>query len=478
MLRKIEEYMKQNHILSKGDRIVLGVSGGADSVCLLHVLYRLAPEYGLHLIVVHINHGIRGEEADRDEAFVREICNQWKLEFRSFHFDIIEIAKKERLSEEEAGRNIRYQTFIKVCKDEKCNKIAIAHNKDDNAETILFHLFRGSGIKGLTGIDSNRLIEAKFGEITLIRPLLCVKRNEIEDYLDKNKLVYQIDKTNLTLDYSRNKIRNKVLSYVTQEINANAVEHIDHAASQLKEINAFLEKCIGDRYKALVRTEEASYLINVDNLIQEDIVIQKGIIYGILERLARSRKDLEAKHVQEVLNLLEKQVGRRIELPYQIVAERQYKDIIFYKQPNRSVEGAFLYEKMEPMVINIPGRQVIREYQKILDVEIIENKKNEPIPKSSCIKWFDYDKIENTVVVRNRSEGDYIQIDRLGGRKKIKDFFIDIKLPRKDRDKQILIADGNHIMWIPGKADRISEGYKVSNDTKKILLMKLIDMED
>ena len=216
----------------------------------------------------------------------------------------------------------------------------------------------------------------------------------------------------------------------------------------------------------------------MDNLIQEDIVIQKGIIYGILERLARSRKDLEAKHVQEVLNLLEKQVGRRIELPYQIVAERQYKDIIFYKQPNRSVEGAFLYEKMEPMVINIPGRQVIREYQKILDVEIIENKKNEPIPKSSCIIWFDYDKIENTVVVRNRSEGDYIQIDRLGGRKKIKDFFIDIKLPRKDRDKQILIADGNHIMWIPGKADRISEGYKVSNDTKKILLMKLIDMED
>lgn len=478
MLRKVCDYIKQNKMVEMGDRIVVGVSGGADSVCLLYVLFEICIKYEIKIIVVHVNHGIRGIDADRDEQFVKELCSKLDIEYHSFYADVKKIAREDNLTEEEAGRQVRYQAFYEVSKQNKCNKIAIAHNRNDNAETVLFHLFRGSGMKGLTGIEPIRSMKTDSEEITVIRPLLCIERQEIEEYLKEKKISYQTDSTNLLNDYSRNKIRNQVLTYVTKEINQNAIKHIDGAASQLRETWEFLNKYILQRYAALVNREGQSYLVTTQQLKKEDIVIQRGIIRKILENLAGNLKDLEAKHVEQIISLYHKQVGRYIHLPYDIIARRGYNEIEFYIDKNRGETGNQVELQMEPMVVTIPGKLFLSKQGVYLETSVIDYKKNSIIPKNCCTKWFDYDKIENAVVIRTRNEGDYIQINHLGGRKKIKDYFIDQKIPKEERDIQLLVTDGSHVMWVLGNGDRMSEKYKVGETTSKILLMKLFNMEE
>ncbi|NLK29224.1 MAG: tRNA lysidine(34) synthetase TilS [Clostridiales bacterium] len=479
MLRKVKDYIKLNNMIQKGDRIVVGVSGGADSVCLLSMLAKMYKDGWVKLIVIHINHGIRGDEAIEDEQFVAQVCESLDLEYHSFSYDVPRIAELEKLTQEEAGRKIRYQTFLKVCKEKKCNKIAVAHNKNDNAETVLFHLFRGSGIRGLSGIQPVSRLKYQEEEFSVIRPLLCLERLEIESYLEENGLSYQMDRTNLTDEYSRNKIRNHILNYASREINLNSVAHIADASLQLREIDHFLNHCIHMRYNSLVtQTEDGALCVKVKELEKEDVVIQKGILRRIMEQMAGNLKDLELLHVEQIRSLLTKQVGKRVYLPYGMLALRSYQSIKFYKNCNNLLMQSQARVKTEPRSVPIPGKVYLPGSNTFLETKLMEYKNNQAIPKSSCVKWFDYDKIENALVVRNRREGDYIQINSKGGRKKLKDYFIDQKIPRMERDSQLLIADGSHIMWILGSNERISEKYKVDKDTKNVLLMNLINTED
>lgn len=477
MLIKIKDYIHKNHMIDQGDRIVVGVSGGADSVCLLHALLMLREMLKIELVVVHINHGLRGEEAAEDESFVSGLCSRYQLPFFTYHYDVRKIAGEKGITEEEAGREVRYNAFLQVGKEQACNKIAVAHNKNDNAETVLFHLFRGSGLRGLSGIEPRRKLSSAYGVFTLIRPLMCIERYDIEEYLSANKLDYRVDSSNLTMDYSRNKIRNGILPFVVDQLNAGAIGNINEAAGRIKEALDYMDISIHNQYLQLIKKADYGYSIAVKPLTQEPVVIQKGLIRRVLENLSGSLKDLEAKHVEAVLSLCYKQVGRIVKLPNDIIVEKEYNDIKFMYGKDYARE-CFTEDHMEPVQITVPGRYIIPGNRRILETKLLKYEKNEPIPKNSCVKWFDYDKIENTVEMRNRKEGDYIQINASGGRKKLKDYFIDHKLPRKQRDSQILITDGSHVMWIPGFGDRISEKYKVEDTTSKVLLMKLIDLEE
>ncbi len=460
--------MNENNMIAKGDKIVLGVSGGADSVCLFHVLLQVAPVFDLSLFVVHVNHGIRGEEAEEDEAFVKKLCENAKVPFWTVKAHIPAMAKEEGLTEEEAGRKVRYEAFYKCLEENKCNKIAIAHNKNDNAETMLFHLFRGSGIKGLTGISPKRDV--------IIRPLLCVTRQEIEEYLEQQKVSFRIDRTNLTQDYSRNKIRHRILTFAQEEINTKAIEHMAHTANQLRLMENYLEKNVNLAYdRIVIRKNDGSFQMNVKELQKEDIIIQQGIIRNVFYQLANQLKDIDAVHIDLVLGLLTKEVGKRLHLPYGIQAEKGYEHItmsIHQFQYNNGDDSKA--EKGEIVgynhVLKIPGDTYIPEINHRIQTRIIKYKKNLIIPKDGYTKWFDYDKINNTVLIRTRNSGDYIQIGSQL-RKKIKSLFIDEKVPREKRDLVPLVADGNHIMWVIGS--RISEAYKVNEDTKAILEISL-----
>ena len=185
MLKKVSDYINSHNLIENGDRILVGVSGGADSVCLLHILSTLYQDSDVDFFVVHVHHGIRNEEADRDEAFVKSLCEGLKLPYCAYHFDVISLAGHEGLSEEEAGRRVRYKAFTDASDRFGCNKVAVAHNKNDNAETFLLNLFRGSAVKGLTGMDSIINMNTDAGSIVVIRPLLPITREEIEAYIKK-----------------------------------------------------------------------------------------------------------------------------------------------------------------------------------------------------------------------------------------------------------------------------------------------------
>lgn len=471
MKEKVRQYIVEQQLIDRGDRVLAGVSGGADSVCLLYLLNAYKQEIGFELCVVHVNHGLRGKEADEDEAYVQKVCHELGLHFHAYHVQVEELAKRDGMSPEEAGRKARYDAFLQECHSLGCNKVAVAHHMNDTAETVLFHLIRGAGLKGLAGIAPRRSLTE---EIEVIRPLLCVRRQEIEEYLKKQKISYCVDATNLTEDYSRNKLRNRVIPYLEQELNREAVAHIAKTASYIDEMNDYMNDTIDCMYPRYVK--EADETVLSCRVTKEHLVIRKALIRRIIERMLQAGlKDITSVHVEKVEQLLSAGVGKRINLPGGLTVRKRYDDVLFAcsnQEENR------ISKKTSAITLNIhqPGEYELVQIGKTLKVSVIDYKKNAAIPKNTYTKWFDCDKIKNTVLVRTRQTGDYLCIREDGGSKKLKDYFIDRKIPKEERDSMLLLADGNHIIWVLG--DRISEAYKVSDATKKILVISLIGGND
>ena len=443
MMKKVLDYVNKNKMLEHGDSVILGVSGGADSVCMLHLLNSIKEDLGIELTVVHVNHGIRGIEAEQDAEFVEHISKKLGVECKIFHIDIPAIAREKKMSEEEAGRIERYAVFESVAEEVGANKIAVAHNLNDNSETVLFNLFRGSGLKGMTGIPVKR------GKI--IRPLLCLTRKEIEEYLEKHRLDYCIDSTNKETEYSRNKLRLEILPYIKEDINSKAEEHIVNTAEGLREVYDYIECQTNEAYEECVRN---NIILNKAKNLPS--VILKEVIRRWIFKNTGSLKDITAIHIGMVISLLNNNVSKKIEIPYSQIIKKGYEGIEF--EERKKVKEIVQQILLEDNKIN----QV--EHFSVFVEESIINKEN--IPDLMYTKWFDYDKI-NKLLLRNRQPGDYIIVDDKGSKKKLKDYFIDQKVPREKRDKILLLADGSHIVWIVGY--RISEYFKITDETKNIL---------
>lgn len=448
MKKKVLDFIRKNKLVKKGNSVVLGVSGGADSICMLKILSDLQKRLGISLYVLHINHQIRGEEADEDAAFVKKICTKFKVPHRIINVDVPAIAEREGLSVEEAGRYIRYDEFSKYAYEVGATKIAVAHNSNDNAETVLMNLARGTGIKGLGGIPPKREMEDANGNIVeVIRPILCLSRKEIEQYLKENEIEYRNDSTNDSTDYTRNKIRLEIMP-ILENINDNAMQNITNASNELADTSEYIEKDVDEAYDEYVSGENGKLFLSDESFAIDPIVLT-GVIRKMIENTAGKLKDITRIHVGDVVSLSDKQVGKKVDLPYSIVAEREYEGISISTEDNKSDE-----EK--------DTREVVIAFEEDgFDVANIEELKH--------TKWLDYDKI-NDVVVRTRQKGDYIVIDADGSKKKLKKYFIDEKIPRRERDKVLVVADGNHVLWVVGY--RISEAVKVTPDTKKIIRLE------
>lgn len=465
MLKKVEAYIKQYHMIEEGDRIVLGVSGGADSISLFFVMLELCKKYNIEMVVVHVNHGIRGEEAAADERYVISLCEQHGILFECIHADVRGLAKSERMSEEEAGRNVRYEAFKNVAERYACNKIAVAHNLNDVSETVLLNLFRGTGMKGLAGIEPVRG--------NLIRPLLSVRRSEIEDYLKKRGIPYQQDATNFEEDYTRNKIRLNIIPYAEKEINERASEHIANSAGILSEAGAFIDSEAEKLYKRTVSDSEGGCEIDITPFEQAPAILKKEVIRKVLFRVAGKQKDIEMTHVEMVQELFVRGAGKKADLPYGMEAVNQYQKVVVKKKEEMRDEA------IREMQVAIPGVTIIPESGMRITCELINMDENNRAEleklilnkKNNYTKWFDYDKIKNAVLARYRKTGDYFEYNDKSNRKKLKDYFIDQKVPAQERDRILLLADGNHIMWIIGF--RISEHYKINSRTKRILKVKV-----
>lgn len=450
MRNTIEKYIETYHMIEPGDKVIAAVSGGTDSVCLLHLLAGLREKYGFDLRAVHVHHGLRGQEADRDAEFTKQLSGGLAVPCRVFYADVRGYAKEHSISEEEAGRILRYQLLEQEAETwEKGGtvKIATAHHGDDNAETILYNLFRGSGLAGIGGILPVR--------DRIIRPLLCVSRKEILEYLKEYSLEYCEDSTNQTNDYTRNRMRRIILPAVTEEINPQASRHVCQAGEKIRQAHEFIQDA-ADKWLSVHRDNKDPSLIS-GRLLKEPEILQSYVLRRILAETAGTEKDLSSSHIDALLDLLSGQTGRRADLPGGIGAVREYAGLRIEKksriQKEKVPEGAAGSLLLE---INVFPREEVQE--------------NQEFPKNQYTKWFDYDKIKNRLSVRTRRTGDYITI-KGGGKKSVKAYMIDEKIPAADRDSIFLLADGSHILWIIGY--RISEYYKIGPQTTTILQAEL-----
>lgn len=477
MLQKIESYIRENNMLKEGDCVCVALSGGADSVCLLLALRELEKTWNLKLSAIHVEHGIRGDESKMDEQFVRELCARLHLELQCKSVDVRTYAQENKLGIEEAARVLRYQYFEEVAKQSagKC-KIAIAHHMEDNAETVLFQMIRGSGMQGMCGMSPVRKEE----DVTYIRPLLAVSREEIEAYLAAHEQAYCIDATNADLEYSRNRIRNVVLPEL-MSVNSQAILHINQAAERIRKIQEDV-MAIADKYAEQVyEKHDSAVVFHIDELRRVPESYRAEIVRKALFEVAGQKKDIGAIHVEAILELMDKQSGKQIDLPYHMLAFREYGRICLQRtvteeterMPENQVEICVTQEILSDLMqlCQKSGEGCITmelSPGKSVNLRLFSyNNLRDEISKKPYTKWFDYDKIKNGFVIRKRCSGDYFVADGQGHTKKLKEYFINEKVPAVLRNQMDLVAIGSEIVWIVGK--RISEKYKITYDTQYVL---------
>lgn len=312
MKEKVLETIKKYNLIENGDRLVLGVSGGPDSISMLNILNDIRNDKKLHMefdiIVAHVNHMIR-EEAKDDENFVEEFCKKINVPFYSKSIDIQKIANNRKIGTEEAGRNARYEFFDKILEKTKFNKVCIAHNKNDKVETMIMNMLRGSGISGLKGIEP-----IKNGKY--IRPIIECERYEIEQYCKENNIIARIDKTNFENIYTRNKVRNVVIPYITKEFNPNIIKTMDRLSELVKEEDEYLEETVKNKYKEMIIEEnKKEIIVNLKEFNKQEKVIKSRLLLYTITRLLGSTNGIEKIHIEDIIKLCEKNIGNKYLTP-------------------------------------------------------------------------------------------------------------------------------------------------------------------
>ena len=467
MISKVTSFLEEHHMIEKDDLVAAGVSGGADSLCLLFMLLEYQRKVPFDLVVVHVNHKIR-KEAAQDAKLVEELCKKENLPYYLVEKDVKKIAKTHHLSEEEAGRKVRYEAFEEALElydreGIRKKKIAVAHHQGDSAETLLFHLFRGSGIYGMSGILP---VNGK-----IIRPLLTCSRTEIEDYLIKKGQIWCMDSTNEEDTYTRNKIRHHILQFADRNINDKATTHVARTALQMTTLRNYLETEVKKMVSKVAVIEENSISTRLDIVAEYHLFLQEQYWLWAISYLASGRKDITERHIKALQELAQKEGSKQLDLPHNLMAVKEYKMLRIYVRDKKEKSAQdeilkdhdFILPKEEGIYPLFDGRSLEISYITLEQLGTIEENK--------YTKYFDYDKINTCLKVRFRQTGDYLTINNEGQKKSLKEYFIGEKIPKNRRDEIPLIADENHILWVIGY--RISSYYKVTNETEKIMKMTI-----
>lgn len=432
--------VSQYDLIKKGDKIVVAVSGGADSVALLHGLYTLKEFYDLDLYVCHLNHQLRGKEADGDAQYVKDLSDLLGIKAFIYSRDIEKIAKEKKMSFEEAAREERYALFEEVLQETGSTKIAVAQNMNDQAETILMRLFRGSGLEGLTA--------TKFKRDCIIRPLLGIGRHDIETYCHDHDLAFRTDHTNFQTDYSRNKIRLELIPYIQEHFNDNIIETLYDTTRRLSDDQKFIEAYVDDLYQKIV--EEGS--LELSDLPKEPAILSR-LLRSIVSNHA-SLKGVSSTEIKALMQMTQDKKHGNKRCIKGLTFEISYKKLLYYI-----------------------------EEDDVLEQTPLEDFKGYRGQKITCVQDFDEtnkfividaDKVKGRLYVRSRQAGDRFSPLNMKGSKKLKDYFIDLKIPAGLRDQVMLVCDDVNIIWVVGY--RMSDLYKLGPETKNKLTLQVEDL--
>lgn len=442
MYKKTVETIEAYNLIKKGDRIGVAVSGGMDSMALLSVLTTLSKEMEFELVCLHFEHGIRGESSREDAAFVQRTAEQLQVPFFMGNADVPEIAKEHCVGIEQAAREARYAFFETASKKLKLNSVATAHHKGDQAETLLLNLIRGSGLNGLTGMRFKR-------EPNIIRPFLCVSRREIEAFVAEHGIDYREDATNQCTDYSRNYVRHIVMPAI-EKLNPRAEDAFMRTAELLREDSEALQNFTEHFFKKSVELQKGIAVIDCRML--RDMPVKARVIRRAIEEIA-SLKDIEKVHVKSILNIAFGKTGREITVKNGVKAAKEYEKLVLYLEKNKpfpevplKIEGITLFE----------GGRFVTEFCG----------KRELCGAEAFTQYFNAEALSGAVL-RTRRDGDRIVPFGQHSAKKLKDIFIDKKIPKRLRDAVPLIANTEEVLWAAGVA--VSEKLRVTETTQNII---------
>ncbi len=464
------ETIKKYNMLNQGDKVVVGVSGGPDSLCLLHLLNHLQHEFDIELYAAHVNHGLRGESADQDERFVQDFAEDLGIPVLVKHINIKDYAKRNKATLEEAGREARYIFFNEILTKVNAHKIAVGHNMNDSVETLLLNLIRGSGVDGLKGIEPFR------GSI--IRPLIKVSRGEIEQYCNQNHLAPRLDESNAENIFTRNRIRLDLIPYLERNFNPNVVDSLSRTAQLIYDENAFLHNLSKHYYsECLLQSGDNIIKFSKERFNNLHDAVKRRVLRLAIEKLKGDLRAVEKVHIDQAMDLSSKgRTGTWVKVPKDIIVTVEYNQLIFMKRTPKN-EISYSYK------ILIPGEVEIPEVKARLIVTKVDIKDIDSVKRSKFICLLDNDELNKyltklrtqdselgTFCIRNRRNGDIITPSGMKGSKKLKDYFIDEKISREERILISLAAVGNEVIWIIGK--RYSERFKITNKTKEVLVLE------
>lgn len=458
MSEETKNFIKRHSM--EGSSILVAVSGGTDSTALLHVLTELGPEFDLNLSVAHLNHCIRGESSAEDAEFVRKIADELELKSIIEKRPVTQVAEEKSQSLEEAARDVRYDFLTEVARAAGIELVALGHNKNDQAETILMNLIRGAGLRGLGGMKE------KNGRY--VRPFLNVPRKDIKNYLESKEIDYRFDETNEDTTFTRNRIRHELIPRLEENYNPNIIDNLFRLGNLAREAREFIEGRAEGAFKEIRLPEKGDGIcFNREKLLTLHPYIQRVTIRKFLKEARGNLEDITFSHVEDLLTKLRKEpASTQLDLP----------GITFSLDRDRACFGVELTDTPKPCFCFEIGPEESVEIEEVeveisLETKSIETERDPDIfDPDRLIETVDWRKVEQPITVRNRKDGDWFVPLGMKGKKKLKDFFIDLKVPIKERDRIPLVCDRRGIIWIVGF--RIDERYKVDESTEEVLTMR------
>jgi tRNA(Ile)-lysidine synthase len=432
-------FIKKHNLIENNSKLLIALSGGPDSVFSLHFFHQFKNKYKIELIAAHVNHNLRGNDSEKDQLFCERICNELKIPIFIKSVDVKKFARKNSQSIEEAARNLRYNFFEEISNQEKVDYIITAHNSDDNTETILLNLIKGTGLSGLSGIPIKR------GKI--IRPILSLSKKEIVEFLELNKINFRIDKSNYEINFERNKLRNVVIPEI-EKINPSLNSTLRNFSKNISSINIFIQQEINKLFKKFVKKNENQFIVNEKLFSRENVLISSLVIKKLFDE--HLKIPFTSNDSEKVKNLVDLQKGTVVKLKTAVKVIREEKSINFFTE-----EEQFNDE----IKIRLNSSHKIDDYE-ILIEEISEINKN-----SNFSEIISGDKTEDIFILRRWKIGDKFIPLGMKNFKNISDFLTDKKVKSSSKKNHLILTNRNEIVYVVGL--RIDERYKLTKNTKR-----------